>query len=282
MTETYVPDLGRYDDTPSDEYHERWLAMNASGLKSFGKTPAHYHYALTHPSFETDAMRLGTATHACVLEPELFEREYTLDPTKPDSPVAYPPGWRNTKAYKAAKADLIERGYKVLSQKEFDACRGMRDKLYRERGDAYDVLQAITATEVSFALDHSATGMRCKIRIDALAPGIQVDLKTTESLAKFRRDLFNLHYDWGAVFYSDLMKDNYPGVADTHIFLVVEKDPPFEFALLQVDDDSLDLAREKVESMMMVAKQCKDSGEYPGYSRKLEYIRSPRWAFTEE
>lgn len=293
MTGTYVPEAGRHEDVPEETYHHEWDAMNASRLKWLDRSPYHYRYFVDNPGtqVETPSMKFGTAVHCAVCEPNRFDDIYRLDPTKPDSDVAYPPGWRNSKAYKVAKSDLLEHGYRVLDQNGFDACRKIRDRLWTEKGHHRDILEAVTGAEVSFALDCPRTGLRCKIRTDLLAPGIHVDLKTAESLSQFERSIFNFGYHLSAPFYQDLLAYHYPGDFDAHFFLVVEvaksgdkvvAKQPFEFALYQLDEDAMDLGRRKVEKLMDLALKCTESNEWPGMSRDVQYIGLPGYAYTQE
>ena len=74
-----APKPGVYRDVPPDEYH-RWEAASNSALGHLMKTPAHMKTYMAADYKETDALLLGRAIHAAVLEPERFEEEYGVFP----------------------------------------------------------------------------------------------------------------------------------------------------------------------------------------------------------
>ena len=98
----------------NDDYHADTSAISASGLKLFRRSPAHHYAAYLDPNRierkPTAAMKLGTATHCAILEPERFNGEYT---------VVMPEGLdRHTTAGKQAYADLLASGVEILSADE--------------------------------------------------------------------------------------------------------------------------------------------------------------------
>jgi hypothetical protein len=52
--------------------------VNMSRLKEIRRSPKHYKHALTAPDKETKPLRLGTAAHCAVLEPERYEQTYAV------------------------------------------------------------------------------------------------------------------------------------------------------------------------------------------------------------
>ena len=60
-----------------DEHYFAINAESASGIKEFIKSPAHYRQWQTGEREVTPAMKLGTAVHTCVLEPDMFAKHYT-------------------------------------------------------------------------------------------------------------------------------------------------------------------------------------------------------------
>lgn len=279
----YIPDPGRYEGLSEDEYHKCWDAWNVSRLKAIKETPAHCLEMMEHPKDKgTDAMRDGSALHCAILEPERFETSHQVDPESPDG--GYPRGWRNTTAYKAEVAAMKGKGITPLPLKIRDQCRSVRDRIYEEPSHACDLLQSQSGAEVSYAVDDPQWRLRCKLRndLEVRSAGIICDLKKTLSIAGFERQLWNLHYYLSVPHYMDLMEAHEPGVWKHHVFLAVELEPPYEFRTLELRPEAIDFARRERDKLMCLAAQCVDQGEWPGYSRSVEYLDLPAWAYAHE
>ena len=50
--------------------------MSNSKMSYFKQSPMHYLFAMENPDKESAAMTFGSAYHAAVLEPEIFENDY--------------------------------------------------------------------------------------------------------------------------------------------------------------------------------------------------------------
>ena len=70
---------GIYRDIPSTEYHAV-PGLGSSHLRELLKSALHYKTSVNLPNKETPAMKLGTATHCAILEPECFDIEYVEAP----------------------------------------------------------------------------------------------------------------------------------------------------------------------------------------------------------
>jgi len=278
-----VPEVGRYESAGEAEYHHVWDAWNVSRLKNLKRTPAHCRYAIDNPREKSsDAMRDGKALHCAVLEPESFDSRFALDPESPDG--GYPRGWRNTKDYKALKSEMLNSGITPLPLDISEACMRLRDRLYETLSHARDLLMAQTGTEVSYAVDDPRTELRCKLRndLEVRDAGMIVDLKKTESIAGFERQLFNYGYYLSVPHYMDLMEAFEPGGWKHHAFLVVELDPPYEFRTLQLRPEAIEYARRQWHKLMDMAAECVASNRWPGYNRSVEYVDLPYWVYNQE
>ncbi|MGP9633753.1 PD-(D/E)XK nuclease-like domain-containing protein [Halomonas sp. AOP43-A1-21] len=80
---------GVYSDLSNADYHGG-DGVSKSGLDLIDKNPATYRYVKTNPEerTETPDMRIGSALHAAVLEPELFVTEYCRGLRRQDVPEA--------------------------------------------------------------------------------------------------------------------------------------------------------------------------------------------------
>ena len=64
---------------PAEQYHSH-PAVGHSGLVRIMRSPAHYKDVLTDPPDPTPAMRLGTAFHTALLEPDRFGQTFVVAP----------------------------------------------------------------------------------------------------------------------------------------------------------------------------------------------------------
>src|SRR5690606_25250598 len=111
----------------NDEYHAA-PGISNSHLTDISRTPAYYYAKRLDPNREpeevTEAKLIGTATHAAILEPDLFESRFVAAPEGID---------RRTKAdkeaYEAYKAEAL--GKVILPAKGYKKCLAMRDAVYR-------------------------------------------------------------------------------------------------------------------------------------------------------
>jgi len=279
------PRIGRYPTLSFADY----LAIDAesaSRLKALMHTAAHYKHAIDHPDDgkeETAAMRFGTAVHCALLEPEAFSDRYTIDPMSPKG--GYPAGWRNTKDYKEQKAEILESGRGVLALNLANDCMRMRDKLYGEPSHARDLLMAKSATEVSYVIEDSFTGTTCKLRPDLEVDSgrIIVDLKKCAQISRFPKQIVDLKYNLSAAHYQTLLQERHEGNACDHfLWLVVEEGAPFEFRVIELDQAGREYSWRLWRRLMKQAKECRESGVYPGYPREVEAVSLPEWLFNVE
>ena len=105
---------GIYRNIKITDYHAG-IGLSSTGLCELMRSPLHYITSLKTPHKETPALKLGTATHCAILEPERFVKEYikagNLD--------------RRTKEGKAAWLEIEQTGKIVLTAEEYDKVTGM-------------------------------------------------------------------------------------------------------------------------------------------------------------
>ena len=279
----YTPEVGRYEGLSENEYHGCWDAWNVSRLKALKQTPAHCLEMMQNPPVKKSAaLRDGSALHCAILEPERFESSYRVDPESPKG--GYPSGWRNTNDYKGQVAQLRSEGITPLPLDIRDRCHFVRDRIYGEPSHACDLLSEQSGAEVSYAVDDAETGLRCKIRndLEVKSAGIICDLKKTESIAGFEKQVWDLSYYLSVPHYMDLMETFEPGVWNCHVFLAIELKPPYEFHTVSLRPEALDFARRERARLMETAEECQRTGEWPGYCRSVEYLDLPAYAYTQE
>lgn len=107
-------------------------ALRSHVIQDMRRSPAHCRYNLDHPAEATDAMVLGEAVHAAVLEPDRFESMYVARPDhNPDVPWSLE--HKNSKAYKAGRAawDAQYESCIILGEGEHSLCSSLRQAAWK-------------------------------------------------------------------------------------------------------------------------------------------------------
>lgn len=171
------------------------------------------------------SLAIGTATHAAILEPHLFDADtwqmhWQLSPTK---------GLTTALAREALAADPSRE---LITSEIVDTARRCRDAVYRHRLAA-ELLSAPGQSELTVeAWDDEALCMR-KARIDRLPDdrslGI-VDVKTTHTglvESQFRGSVFRFGYHLQAAFYLDTLAKLEVETREKFHIVAVTKEAPF-------------------------------------------------------
>ncbi len=266
------PDPSIYYAVPFEEYAS-WPAVNNSSLGPLLKSPAHYKYAMTHPTNEEKpAWTLGSFLHAGVLNPAAtkagfyvlpdFENDtanVTVKREKPKNPKATAYYKKTVAEYRSTRTALSE-----VTEAQLDQTVGMAKTLY-DSEKAQALLKG-ALTEVSIVWDDPDTGIRCKARLDAWHRSIGTipELKTCRDPQDFvRLGLINLHYYRQSAFYRDGLRVLTGQPCGVTIIVV---DPmPLHYALIApVDKDTLAAGREEYRCMLQTIAACRKSGKWPG------------------
>jgi exodeoxyribonuclease VIII len=272
-----IPDIGIHRSVPDHVYHRQWEAASNSRLTLLKRSPAHMRSALDDPSADTDALRIGRAAHAAILEPSRFGTLYARGPE----------GDRRTKEVKAQWAELeLRHGPgNVLRPTEFEQCLEIADAV-RVHAAAASLFENVTDVELSIAWDDAETNLRCKARIDAVAPILSnrtiVDVKTTRdaSLDEFARSIFTLGYHRQAAHYLDGAAA--VGLDTQHfVFIAIEKEPPFAVGTYRLREDAIDAGREELRALKHRYAHCFREDHWPAYSSAVEDITLPSWAWRQ-
>ncbi len=257
-------------------YHPVLGLVNASSLKHVSRSLAHYRAALANdtPAANAAALELGTATHAAILEPDAFDREYVIAPDFGDC------RFKENKARKAVW--LAENtGKKTLLPEDFNAIRGMSAAV-RAHPEAAPLL-ARAQTEVTLRWQDPATGLECKGRADGFveAAGVRLvfDLKTTDDASPFAfgRSCASYSYHVQAAFYE-------AGFAalgrplDAFLFVAVEKAPPYAVAVYQLSPRAEAKGRKAVARSMATLLEAFEADAWPAYPQQITELDLPAWA----
>jgi exodeoxyribonuclease VIII len=255
---------GFYRDVMMAEYL-KYDAMNAGQLEWLEVSPLHYRYRLGQPAEESPSLALGTALHAAVLEPDLFEKRFVLEPLEVAAGNAKP---RATKAYKDAVADIEQGGFTVLRTDVMEKVRAMALSIaaHTQVGRLLPKARERELTMLWWGWPHGKTGKPrlCRGRADLLGEGWVADIKTTRSLRDFSpyemtRDGYHRKAAWYIDGLSRLGRE-----ITRFYFIAVESAPPHDVGVFELEQAALVCGSVRNEQLMMTLAACERDDRWPG------------------
>ena len=256
-------------DMEEQAYHAA-PALGSTDLKNLLRSPAHYKAAKEAP-LESEALRVGTLVHECILEPDTWALRRDLPEVN-----------KRTKAGKEKLAEFYEvageEGWLPVEPKDRALCEGMRESVMGHRL-VRAVLESADKKEQScFWHDQ----VDCKARFDGLAEGLVLDLKTTQdaSPGAFRTAVARYGYHVQAAHYcagAHAVTGEWPDYA----ILAIEKKPPYACAVYQLDEQAMAVGSEQREVAISRYIRCQQEGKWPAYPETVTTLSLPNWAKQE-
>lgn len=262
---------GLHQGMPSADYF-KLDAVSKSDLDLIAKSPLHWKQSVRD---ETAAMRIGSAVHCAVLEPERFAKVY----------VTAPECEKRTKAGKEAFAEFeaANAGKIILSIDESSLCRSVTNSINRHTR-AFHLLDGAAQAEVSALWSDQEFNVRCRARIDAISKdGWLVDLKTTgdASPRAFAKSCANFRYHVQAAWYLDGYHAATRDLPAGFVFIAVEKTPPYAVAIYELDAKAVEYGRMLARRDLARYVTAKELDLWAGYSEEITPLSLPSWAFSE-
>jgi len=257
-------------ETLSNAAYHDLDAVGKSDLDLIAKSPAHYRFAERE---ETDALRLGSAVHCAVLEPDRFAADYVIAPPMDHRTKAGKEQWAEFEAANAGKT-MLNRDEGALALRLAEAVRAH---------PRAQVLLAAGQPEVSALWSDPDLGVRCRARYDWLTPeGLVLDLKTTQnaSAAAFAKAVATFRYHVQHAWYLDGYHQATGDLPLGFIFIAVEKTPPYAVALYELDGEAADYGRLLARRDLARYATARDLDVWPGYPEEIQPLSLPRWAFN--
>jgi exodeoxyribonuclease VIII len=269
-----------------EEYNSYPAARNTLLKILIDRTPAHYLYALEHPSEPTPAKEMGSAIHQAMLEPKLFKEKMIVTPvfegkTK-DGKITTNANATEVKE-KAAKWHMENHGKTILTPEQHYNIDGMLSAVSKHK-KASELISEGHAEESLFWTDPE-TGIQCKARPDFIREGhILVDLKSTEdaSPATFKKDCLKYGYHFQAAMYLDAATAVYGQTFDTFVIVAVEKSAPWGVCCHYITEETLREGQSLFYKSLGVLKKCMDTKTYPAYPNELMPLSLPTYGFRTE
>lgn len=250
----------------AEEVYRAHGALSQSELKVVAeKSPLHLRHQRMKLRSPTDSMKLGTAVHKMILEPESFESCYAF------APECYKRSKEEKAIWAAAQAAADSSHKKLITKDDYDTAVAMRDSLFSNI-ELRGLLRDGVAERACFG---NLLGVHAKALLDYYRPQHHeiVDLKSTKcaSLKQFERDVRNYRYHWQAAWYVDLVK-TITGEEPTFKIVAVENVEPYCSAVFEINFDLLAIARWEIQQTVDTIKRCMDTGIWPGYPSAVNQL----------
>ncbi|MBQ8692218.1 MAG: PD-(D/E)XK nuclease-like domain-containing protein [Synergistaceae bacterium] len=262
---------GIYKNISNQDYHAG-AGLSSSDLKKLDRSPLHYITSKQEPHVETPSMKLGTAVHCAVLEPERFKLDYIQAPELD----------KRTKAGKEQWAELEQSGKIILTSDEYQKVIDMSQSVLSHKLAGNLFRGGIS--EQSFYW-HQPVGLDeilCKCRPDyikSLTGGdLILDLKTTRNsnLKAFQRQAFwELEYYISAAHYMTGYKAVTGYDAQAFIFVAVEIESPYAVSVFRASNDFLTYGEFKCSELYQLYFDCMSGNEWPGYPDEIQDLDLP-------
>lgn len=259
---------------PVEEYRAL-PGTSITRLKELRRSPMHYRYALAHPK-ETTALRLGTAAHVAVLEPERFDRQFAIWSRRSENTGNLCP--RNGKWWEAFKAENEGRDIITIDQAEEALA------IQRAVRDNETAMKYLQLGDPEVTLQWTIRGRMCKGRADWIThidgrPYL-VGLKTARDCRHyiFGNAAAKLGYHLQWAYYFDgyqFITDECPGVVE----IVVESAAPYAVAVYIIPDDIIQQGRDEYMVLLEQLEECERADSWPGPSTGEEILTLPSWVY---
>ncbi len=230
-----------YIGMPDNVYHKTSGFISKSSLAQLGKeTP--FRFFNSKQRDQTPAMKMGTALHCAILEPEKFEASYLL---MPDVRV------KTLKAYKDAVKENPEM--EILNGSDAKNLQGMINAVMGNDA-ARELLELDGWNEISGFHTDAESGVNLRHRFDKLSKcGVGVDLKKTQSvhIDDIAKTINDYRYDMQDSLYSDAYKEITGLEIKAFYFIFVEEKYPHQVAVVYLDDVSKQVGRDRYKELIV-------------------------------
>lgn len=253
------------------DYHAR-ESISASRLKLLRESPRVYQSSVLlgrMAKSETPAMRLGTAIHAKVLEPEAFREAYVYCPPECSD--------KRTKAYKEWAATAGDRI--ALNDADGTTIHTAAAALTMHP-IAGKIIRAAEITEGSILYTDPETGAECRFRFDGIAGPICFDIKTIAecSMEKICRAVFDYGYHIQAAHYLTGLETLDPATIWRFMFLFVETSEPWRVRVVELGQSEIELGQFERAALIrdLLARTASGDWSEPGENEVCS-VSAPNW-----
>lgn len=270
----------------SAEYHADHRSLGSSMMKTFRDNPLEYrNLYITHtqlPDEPSPEMKLGTLAHLFVLEPSEWEKSIAvLDEFGPDDQK-----WDRRRTIHKHAIELETKaaageGKELITHEQMQSVLGMA-RAINANASARSVLASCRAHETSIFWDDEVRDLALKCRLDAMRPGLIVDLKTTGDISEeaFSRSIGNRTYHRQAAHYCEgyrqLCEDD-----PEFIWIAATNVEPYECQVYQCHPDDLAVGHQQNQHTLDLIRRAMDRNDWNRVGHgAINILRVPGWALA--
>lgn len=267
---------GIYTDLSSEEYHKDKTSISRSSIMDFKKSPRKYwakHINPNRPKEEPKAAwNFGSAFHMFILEPDLFNNTYLIEPERV---FLKDVGREKYEEFKLKMEQIEKSGSPVISSKEWETILAMRESL-KENKKAWDLIEGGVYESSYFWVD-SESGLTLKSRPDILHDKIYVDLKTcTEgSPDTFQREMVK----YGNYIQAAMVRDSVEILKGSKISacinICVETTYPYSVGIYIIDPEAVQFGSDEYKRISLDLKHAFVHNTWDDYP--ISTIGLPKW-----
>lgn len=248
--------------------YEAIKAVRWSHLKHMRTSPKHYLHAVATPFEPTPAMQIGTAAHALVLEPDVWDQRV----------VCYE-GRRQGNAWKEFQAE--HDGKIILTRPEYDRAKGTGEAVL-EHPEASRYL-GLGAKESAIVWTDPATGLKCKGKIDCWGRFV-TDLKCTEVVEtrRFGSHAAKMAYHAQCAWYQWGLAENGIETEPEPIIVAAESKKPHDVIVYRLPEAVVDVGRELFRRLLDQLAECIERDEWHGVAPTEQLLDLPAWAYESD
>lgn len=262
------------------DYHNH-TALGSSTIRQILKSQAHYEYALTHKNKPTDALILGDAIHAFILEPNRFNEMYE------EVADVY---LRKTGEHEVGDPKLDVDGDPIIMLKDRNSTgldiKGEQYKKFacmREaiKNSAMIKDMILSSTHTEYTIMSKLMGMDVKCRPDTLSvdSGIIWDIKTVGGLSdkpsdNFIRDILEFGYDVQAALYKRLCEEHFRREFEFRFMCIDVKKDVCGIKEWIVSDELIELGERRLKWCLEQIKNMKESDKNTVYNCESEVLKA--------
>lgn len=255
-------------------------AISASMIKTTLKQSPVHAVERAKSLVPSPQMKLGTAFHAALLEPENWQDLIAVSPECD----------RRTKAGKETYAKFQETAEDkiIITAEQNILLDGMLDSA-KKHPEVKRLLEVCYAIEFQTCFEYD--GEKCKAMIDAVSDGEHktiVDVKTAQDASPegFARASANYLYHVQLAWYVNAMDwlEYMETFADVSAYIIaIENTAPFGCAVYKFSPEALQRGWELCKEAVTTIKQYqKDPEVYAAYSNEVNVLELPRWAESKK
>jgi len=248
--------------------------MSRSDLMEFNHCP--HRWAMGYHKSKTEALSYGNMLDAFVLDRDRFDEAFIVRPDTYENDKGEIKKWNNnSNTCKKWNAETLKSGMGIISEADLKICKDAENSLLAD-----EVIKGILDTSdfqvmITAEWHDKPTGLKiplkCLIDIvprkDSYFHRYLADLKTcrTACVGQWAREVYNWGYHVQGAFYLDMHEAATGEVRNGFAHILQESYEPYEVGRRLIDEDFIELGRDKYFAALEKYCECMKSGKFGGY-----------------